>query len=311
MRFLRIAAGLLALLFLTGCAGRAEDPGETELPQETALEELPEEPSAESSFMKAVLYYRSDEGYIVPVEKLIPWEEGIARACLACMTGSKENDAEARALGLSTVIPEGARIGLAIKEGVALLDISGVSFASAEAELDMLEAAVNTLIGFPTVDSVTVTLDGAGGITDHGVQLPVRAGAYRLNPEEGEVSASAGKFAATLWFPNGSGSLKVPVTRYTSTEPTVCSLVSALMAGTKLSGLRSCFPENTLLLGAAVENGVLTVNFSEDFKEVFEVDGLYELAKETLMLTLSERYELESVRVEVNGEAVGDRGPGE
>ncbi len=301
MKLTRIAALVLMLLLLTGCAGGGEGTGGSDAPLPTFSEAPSEEPAAEANFRRAVLYYLSDEGYIVPVEKLIPWEEGIARACLSYMTASPENDAAARAMGLSTVIPEGAKLTLAIKDGVALLDVSGAEFATGEAELAMLEATVNTLVEFPTVDAVTVTFDGAGGLTEHGNMLPARAGAYRLNPERSELETSAGAVAATLYFPNLSGSLTVPVTRYMSGEPSVYSLTAALISGTAMKGLRSCFPENTLLLGAAVENGVLTVNLSEDFRAVSDVEGLYELAEETLRLTLGERFDFETVRIQVNG----------
>ena len=305
MKLLRIFAAALALLLLTGCVKDGAGTDETPAPSNGPTELPSEEPLAEATFRRAVLYYLSDEGYIVPVTKLIPWEEGIARACLSYMTGSPENDSFARSMGLKTVIPEGARLTLAIKDGVALLDVSGAVFADGAEELHMLEAAVNTLVEFPTVKAVTVTVDGSGGITDHGVQLPVKSGAYPLNPEDGELATSAGACAATLYFPNDSGSLAVPVTRYMSGEPSVCNLAAALISGTSLKGLRSCFPDNTLLLGAAIENGVLTVDLSDDFKKVSDVEGLYELAKETLMLTIGERFDLESVRILVNGKEFG------
>ena len=301
MKIIRLAALLTALLLLTACAGNGDGSGGAEASPEAYTGTPSEEPVAEATFRRAVLYYVTDDGYVVPVTKLIPWEEGIARACLSYMTSSPENDAEARASGLNTVIPEGAKLSLSIKDGTALLDVSGAAFPDGEAELRMLEATVNTLVGFPTVNDVTVTFNGSGGVTEHGTALPVRSGAYPLNPEESELASSAGACAATLYFPNASGSLTVPVTRYMSGEPSVCTLTAALIAGTRLAGLRSCFPENTLLLGAAIENGVLTVDLSEDFRAVTEVEGLYDLAKETLMLTLSERFELDDVRIRVNG----------
>ena len=303
MRRIRTAALLLAVLSaFAGCGGkRTEEPP---LPDATPepTEEIDESPSAEATFRRSTLYYLSDEGYLVPVTKLIPWETGIARACLSYMTGSPANDAAAGELGLRTAIPEGTEYTISIKDGCALVNItSGLELPNAKAELDMIEAIVNALTEFPTVTAVTITVRGSGGKLKNGVELPVRSGAYPLNPEESELAVSGGASPATLYFPNLSGAVPVPVTRYLEKSPTIYSLVSALIAGTNAEGLRSCFPENTLLLGATLENEAATINLSEDFKSVSDVEGLYGLAVKTLWLTLAERYEFTRLRIQVNG----------
>ena len=60
----------------------------------------------------------------------------------------------------------------------------------------------------------------------------------------------------TLYFPNESGSLMIPITRYAEGSTDLYSCIQQLAAGTELRGLRSCFPENTLVLGAVIENGI-------------------------------------------------------
>ena len=98
-----------------------------------------------------------------------------------------------------------------------------------------------------------------------------------------------------------SGAVTVPVTRYMSKAPSVYSIAAALIDGANGKGLRSCFPENTLLLGAAIENGVATINLSEDFAAVAETEGLYSLAYRSLWLTLAERYDFTRLDIEING----------
>ncbi len=293
---------LCALMLFAGCAGKGSTGWDEEQYREPA-EELKEEPEAEATFRRSTVYYLSDEGFIVPVTKLIPWEEGIASACLSYMVSTPENLSAARELGLSTVIPEGTELSLSIRDGNALLDMKGLApLASAEAELAMIEAVVNTLTEFSTISTVTVTRDGHSGTLENGTELPVRRSEYALNPEDPELAASTGGRQVTLYFPNLSGAVTVPVSRQMSAEPNIYSTVSALIEGSKSDKLLRCFPENTLLLGAAVENGVVTVNLSGDFARVADTKGLYSLAYRTLWLTLKEQLDFKALRMQVNGE---------
>lgn len=301
MRRLLIIAVAAAALVFTGCGkglGGEPSPIPTACPsEEPALDNR----DGETVFREATLYFVSDEGFIVPVTKLIPREEGIARACLSYMASSPVNDLAAREMGLKPPIPEGARLDIRIADGSALVDIGGLApLESAEAELGMVQAIVNTLTGFPTVDNVTITRDGGGGFLENGTALPVRQEEYPLNPEESDIETSAGGVRATLYFPNTSGALTVPVTRSLSGGD-ICSLVSALIAGTEKEGLMSCFPENTLLLGAAIENGRAVVDLSEDFGSAAQTEGMFTLAYRTLYLTLSERFPIEGLVIRVNG----------
>ena len=299
-----LAAALMLIPVLTSaCTPKAEAP-ELIASDEPGLSETPydETPDAEATFRRSTLYYISDEGYVVPVTKLIPWEEGIARACLSYMVSTPENVSAAREMGLMTAIPDGVALSLRVADGNALVDMSGLrALSSREEELNMIEAVTNTLIEFPTVNTVTITRDGRGGRLENGAELPIRHEAYPLNPEDPELAVSTGASAATLWFPNVSGAVNVPVTRYLGKTPSVYSVAAALVEGTSKSGLRSCFPEGTLLLGAAIENGTATVNLSDDFKAVTETERLYSLAYRSLYLTLSDEFGITGLRIQVNG----------
>lgn len=301
---IRIAAALFAFaLFFSGCA-KERDENEPPLSEAEQATEAPinETPDVEATFRRSTLYYLSDEGYLVPVTKLVPWEEGIASACLSYMVSTPENLSAAREMGLSTVIPAGVELSLSIRDGNALVDMKNLPpLPSADEELLLCEAIVNTLTEFSTVSTVTITRGGQGGRLENGTELPVRRSAYALNPEDPELSVMTGSVPLTLYFPNAGGAVTVPITRYVSGEPDIYTAVSALMAGTKARGLRECFPTGTLLLGAAIENGVATVNLSEDFKETKATPGLYSLAYRTLWLTLAERFDFTRLRIQVNG----------
>ena len=306
--FRRITVLLLAaaLLLLTACSKKK--PADYEGYQQQQSAELPgpepfgETPDTDAAFRMVTICYLSDEGFIVPVTKMIPWEEGIAAACLSYMVSTPENLSAAREMGLSTVIPEGTGISLSIKDGNALVDVKSMpALPNKESELAMIQAIVNTMTGFPTVNSVTVTRDGEGGTLENGTRLPVRQGAYPLNPLDSEVSASSDSSQVTLYFPNLSGALTIPVTVRVSSKPNLYSTVSQLIKGSGSNSLLNCFPEGTLLLGAAIENGTVTVNLSEDFKQTAQTEGLFTLAFSTVWLTLSESFDFTSLKFQVNG----------
>ena len=292
---------MIALLALEGCGGTQTAVQSTQEPLPT-FDIAEETPDAAATFREATLYYISDEGYVVPVRKLIPWEEGIAKACLGYITSTPDNDAAAAAMGLKTVLPSGTRISLSITNGDALIDLNGLApLGSKQEEEAMLSAVVDTLTEFATVDTVTVRCEGRGGSLPNGAELPERSPRRSLNVEDTELAVSAGSVPATLYFPNSSGSLTVPVTRYFGASPSLYASAAALIEGPRGRGLMCCFPQGTLLLGAAMENSVATINLSEDFRAVADTEGMYTLAYRTLLMTLSERFDIERLVIQVNG----------
>ncbi len=300
-----VAVIVLCLCLIPSCGGNNGENQATETPVSATTTPIAEEtPSAQATFRRATLYYLSDEGYIVPVTKLIPWEEGIAKACLSYISSTPDNDAAATAMGLCTVIPAGVQLELSISaEGNATLNLIGLpDMGSAAMENALVAAVVNTLTEFPTISTVSILIDGKSAeALPHGTRLPNGSAAYPLNVENGDVATSGTAFAMRLYFPTASGAYNVPITRYITSAPTLYSCVSGLVNGGNSDMLLNCFPTGTLLLGAAIENGVLTVNFSEDFKQVEAVDGLFALAYETLYLTASDVCEFTSLIIQVNG----------
>ena len=302
-----IFAALMAALVFSGCARGGKRAQEDLAVEPPAAEE--EKEVNESAFVKSTLYFISDEGYIVPVTKLIPWEDGIAAASLRYMTSSPDNIEVAKRMGLVPAIPGGTEFSISIRDGNALVDLKNMpSLEDAKAELDMIRAIVNALTEFPTVTTVTITRGGSSDPLEHGTELPVRQTAYPLNIEESSLSASAGGALATLYFPNSSGALTVPVSRMISGAPSVYSVSAALIGGSGSRGLMNCFPENTLLLGAAIENGTATVNLSSDFKAVSGTEGMYSLAYRTLFLSLEKNFGITRLRIQVNGEDYSPEG---
>ena len=252
-------------------------------------------------YTSVTLYYVTDEGYLLPVRAEIPWETGIAKACLARLVATAENSNALKRQGLNAPIPAGTRIELAISEGEARVNLLDMpALADYRAEQALFTAVVNTLTGFPSVDTVSVFINGNTAKTANGSSLPAHESALALNVENGTLPVSGSAKPVTLYFPNEAGSLFIPVTRYMEGGG-LSKAIGALVSGTDGRGLRSCFPKDTLVLGAAIEGGILTVNLSKDFEAIADTPGLYDLAMQTVLLTAMPYGSIDEVRFTVNG----------
>lgn len=288
-------ACLLALSVLAGCK-KAEKGADASM-----FEEDPE-----AGYRRTVLYYASDDGYIVPVMKRIPWEEGIGRAALGYLVDDAANRTAAAQMGLRAVVPEGAAFSLRIgEEGAAVVDIAGLTkLADARAEQAMVTGIVNTLTEFDSIQTVRITLDGAkAAALPHGTDISGAFAALPLNVEEGEMPVSSDSaHAMTLYFPNAAASLNVPVTRYGEAQPSLTSAMQALLEGPKDASL-AAFPAGTSLLSAYIADGVVCVDLSGEFKEAAKTDGLSEALQTAITLTANELEPVYGADIYVEGEA--------
>lgn len=286
---------LLASAALLGCGREAQ----------TQAEDLAYEENSEAGFRRTVLYYIAEDGFVVPVMKRIPWEEGIGKAALGYLVDTEANRAAAEQMGLEAPVPEGASFTLRIgDEGNAVVDISGLQeLPNAAAEQAMVTGIVNTLTEFDSIHTVQVTLDGAKvAALPHGTDISEAFSTLPLNVEEGTLAVSSGNaHPMTLYFPNAAASLNVPVTRYGLEVPTLSGAVEALLDGPAADGLRG-FPEGTALLEATVEDGIARVDLSEAFMAVENTEGLCAALQETLYLTANEVEPVSGVDIYVEGE---------
>ena len=218
------------------------------------------------------LYYLTDEGYLL----------------------SKN--------GLKAVIPQGTEIQISIQNGEARVNLVNLPvMPDYDSEQQLFAAIVNTLTEFDSIETVSIFLNGCNDITANGSLPPQKHGKYALNVENAEIATSGSAKPLTLYFPNESGSLMIPITRYAEGSTDLYSCIQQLAAGTELRGLRSCFPENTLVLGAVIENGILTVNLSSDFETVANDAGLLNLATQSVLLTALPYGSINEVHFAVNG----------
>lgn len=283
--FIILTVSMLLFSFFACATEQAPDPLDdmTDVPTD--------ETSADTGLRRTVIYLGCDEGYIVPVMRMIPWEEGIGKAALSCLIDSGSNSTALALQGLIAPIPEGAQISLRIAEdGSATVDIGGIGdFESAEEEIMMVTAVVNTLLEFPTINNVSMYVNGKADDLKNGTVLPKNSMYIPLNVmlDDTETLSGDGYSAHEVYFTNGGGSINIPITIYGKQGMGFRDAVEIMVNGVDLPGIRCCFPEGTRLIDARIEGSTAVVNLSSEFLEMEHYDGLALAAYETLFLTAS------------------------
>ena len=260
---------------------------------------------AQVETVSTVVFYEDGEGYLVPVTRQVPKTDGIAMATLSLMVKDGANDMQAARLGLRTVIPENTSFEIDIKDGRANVNVSkeALNCMSAAQEVLMVDAIVNAMTCFSTVDEVTLEFDGQKrSKLTYGTDVSGVFSGGALNLESVETfSGSAGQ--VQLYFPSQSGRLLVPVTRTVFSNADVSTAVLELAKGPRDdSGLERALPEGCGIKNVTMKDGTVTLDFSREFKETMESSDGGEQAIRALLFTCSQFPGVKKVEVLVEGE---------
>lgn len=298
---LAIVLALSMLLLLSGCSliESVFSPKQEEMALEDSADET-------AGFRRTVLYFETDSGLMVPVMKLLPWEEGIGRAALNQLVDTETNKISASAMGLKNVVPPGVSFVLSISnEAVATVNIEKLpKLADAAAEQNLVTAVVNTLTEFPSIEHVTLQFDGQSKKKlPHGTPVNAVFSARPLNQEPLPVNAAAGEkqYNLTLYYPNRAASLYIPVTRVVKSEPDLSLAMQELVKGPVDASLRNCFPAGTQVLSATVLDGVAVINLSKEFASIKDSPDLETAALESMQLTAKQYGGATALHVQVEG----------
>ena len=271
--------------------------------------------SANPQKVSTIVYYQDNYGYLVPVMCSVPMEDGIAKATLKLMVQSAGNDMQAARLGLRTVLPENTKIDLDISKGLARIDLSRevLDMADAAAETNMIEAIVQTLTEFESVDRVEFLIGGQKREKlTHGTSVAGEFTRGDINLESAQTSATLSASApVTLYFPADSGAVIVPVTRMVRAEPDVNTAVMELAKGPgNRDMLESVVPAGCGLIDVKVENGVAKLNFTGEFVNLVQNTDGGRMALKALVLTCTQFDGVDAVEIYVDGQPY-DAGEGE
>ena len=295
-----------ALVLMLSVRGRSMEKEAYEEP----LEDIPVSGTAASAsateLQQTVVYYEDGDGYLVPVQRDVERQDGIAKATLNLMVQSARNDMDAARLGLIPVVPEGTTFDLDIANGHARVDMSRavLSAADKQQEENLRTAIVWALTEFDTVKDVSFLVDGQQRDTlTHGTNISGSYTRVGLNQEEVTQEVFGGASEVQLYFPAQDGRLLVPVSRTVYSSDDVATAVFEFLRGPKAdSGLETPLPEDTQLLGVSVKDGVVTINFSKGFTQIAEQSDGGVQAMRALMLTCTRYPGIKRVKILVDGE---------
>ena len=287
-------------------SGPAEKP--TTNTADTPAPEFPaaEQPAAEEAKASTIVYYQDNYGYLVPVMCRVPLQDGIAKATLGMMIQSAGNDMQAARLGLRTVLPENTAIDLDIANGLARIDLSKevLNLPDAAAETNMVNAIVQTLTEFDSVERVTFLIGGqARDKLTHGTDISGEFTRGDINLEAAEPTLSMDDArAVTLYFPADSGAVIVPVTRMVRSRADINTAVLELAKGPNNADmLESVVPAGCGLIDVQVQDGVARLNFTNEFVDLVQNSDGGRMALKALVLTCTQFDGIDSVEIYVDG----------
>lgn len=270
----------------------------------------------EDGLRKTVMYFKNGDGYLVPVMKKIPWEEGIAKVTLNNMIDSPELREILSLTGLSPVIPAGTEItGITIDQesGLCKVDFSeqALNHDSEKEEENFIKGVVYTLTEFSAIEEVQILIAGKELPTlQYGSDISKPMARADINLIG---NSDYGSSKVTVYYKGiADDELEyfIPVTIPTlAPVPNVYSALDVLFEGPpELSGLYSDIPKGIELHGVEVKDGTAYVDITYDSLEGSEDKAFINIMK-NIGLTLGQFKEIETVELLVDGEIINTTVP--
>lgn len=270
----------------------------------------------EENTRETVLYYKDDNGYIVPVMRKIPWPEdkSIAKAAIRNITDGVANREDIGQIGLLPVIPSGTEIlGMSIKpDGLCKVDFSSeiLNYDSKSEEISMVQAIVYTLTEFETISEVEILIEGKSfNNLSYGTDLSMPIARENINfldiADDYDTKVTLYYRSTTNGLYNYYVPVTVPTTAYTSNLHTV---LSKLFEGPpEFAGLYTDIPLEIELLGVEPEDGIAYINISDTDIESLDqatFDDMYT----NIALTLDQFDEITGIEILIDGKTIEDAG---
>ncbi len=254
----------LVTLMLAGCRNTKTANEYIDLSQNVSAEVPVEEDD-----IAVTVFYQDEYGYIVPVDTVIPWTEGVAKAVIRKMMNTQELQQELVIMGLESLIPQEASInGIDIQNGLAKIDFNTdkLSFKSEKKEKNFVDGVVLALTSFPTVKTVQFMFNGHVIETlPHGTRVWEPISAVDINPA---MTNKNGEAVSVFYHQTSSTKYDyfVPVTVYLKNA----NMFSALehLINTPAEALKSGIPSGTKLIDVKTIGDTVCIFFNESFNEL-------------------------------------------
>lgn len=323
-----VAVILAASAFISGCGlfGKGKenlDPPQdvTYLKEGEGLETPPEEaaPDKETAGEEKAgtvmrdLYLIDRNGMVVSQTLPLPASESAAKQALEYLVADGPV-AEILPNGFRTVLPADTTVDVDIQDGKAIVDFSE-EFAAYDAkdEKKILQAVTWTLTQFDSVKTVELRMNG------HQLnEMPVdgtpisEEGLSRqdgINIDDSDAVDITNTRPMTVYYLSQTDDeiYYVPVTRRISNheQDNVAAVIKELAEGPgMLAGLASALSSDVKLIDEPkIEEGIVTLNFNESIMGSDEKKIITDVALQSLVLSLTEQEDIESVSVLVDGKA--------
>lgn len=270
----------------------------------------------EEGLRKTVLYFKSEEGYLVPVMKRIPWDEGIAKASLLNMVDSSELRESLTSKGLEPILPVGTKVnGITIDEatGLCKVDFSEElkNVEDKKDEENLIKGVVYTLTEFPSIKEVKITVEGEElSVLHESVAINKPLSRENINVV-GNIKDGSSKVVV---YYKGENDLDldyfIPVTVPTmAPQPNVYTALDLMIQGPPSDvGLKSDLPKDLGLAGVEIKDNIAYVDITSDTTSSLNEKEVSELMK-NIGLTLGQFKEIKSVEVLLNGKIVNTTVP--
>ncbi|CDQ18224.1 germination protein M [Halobacillus karajensis] len=256
------------------------------------------------------VYLLDANGMVAPQTLELPASEEVATQVLEYMV----KDGPVTNLlpnGFEAVLPAGTEInGVNAKEdGTLVVDVSE-DFKNYEAkdEEKILQAMTYTLTQFDNVKRIKLWINGHEQDVMPVDGTPISEGVSRsdgINNQVGMETDIMNSEAVTVYFPaqNGEQVYQVPVTtRVSKGDDEYAAMVQALLEGPEVgSPLMNPFNEGSEMVKSKLENGVLALSFNENILTGTDEPSLSDAALASLVMSLTDLADVESVEVHVDG----------
>ncbi|NYV64407.1 GerMN domain-containing protein [Bacillus sp. Gen3] len=320
-----VAVTLLASsVYLSGCGLFGEDKMEkidppqkvTSLKNTDSLKSTEKNNNEEENTVMTELYLIDKNGYVVSQTLPLPNKSGVAAQALEYLV----SDGPGQDLipnGFRTVLPANTNISVNVeKDGTAVVDFSKEfkNYDKADEE-KILQSITWTLTQFDSIDKVKLMVNG-----EPLKEMPVNGTpinqegltrANGINNDLSDVIDVTNTHPLTVYYlaENGGHSYYVPVTKRvqniesTDVNAEIKQIVAELVKGpNKNSPLVSAFQSDVALLeDPVIKDGQVTLNFNENILGSFEEKKIADSVLKPLVYTLTEKKEIKSVAVEVDG----------
>lgn len=260
---------------------------------------------------QTVMYYRDENGLVVPVMRRIPWEEGIAKSALKHLVEDPETEADIYQLGLLPTLPYGTEIiGMSINDGLCKVDFNSkvLSYNTEADEKAMVTSILYTLTEFPAIDRVQMMVEGK--IYDSlrfgtDIRLPMER--EYINVVQSIVDDALPVVVYYKTTINGEDSFYIPVTKGISAlKADIKSVLVALLEGAPSgTGLFSEIPAGTAVNDVYVRDGIAYIDLTDEIKRMPENEELQQSMIYEIGLTLREiEPTISQVRILNNGKEI-------